>query len=726
MSDTGFSKQNERDEPIFSKTDRAVFLARLLEKRGISLGLPWRDALTSLTVRAYNVLAASGYITLTEVLQALRHDGQELMRKKNFGRKSLNDLWNAIEQLAGPGAPYYQSSFFGTPESSASIFPDEAAESWAIRQSLSEYTLFRLEAAGVNPDQPWQNVLPAVSTRLRKVLEEHFVTLREVVIAATDGLDSFRKTRNIGQTSLRELWESLEKLAEHGAGYVRYGNQGAPPATIDELVGRAFESLSDQEGRLLTRRILDEATLEQLGREYGLTRERIRQKVVQILLKLRRRMSASALALTEPLVEAVDHSGGLLHRDTVLSLMAADDLRRVRLALLIAGDESFHVWRGAFFTTLKSDELSARLDAIRRCFRENRKRDLALSEVSDLIAEAAGFRLDAAGLTALLTHYFGCRITEGRMVIPRALRVSDRLEKILRTAGRPMHISEITDLHLASLATPGGEERADPDEGEDEEAPLQLSEAERRKRAEHALLEAIDRDENIYQCGPKTFIHINALPIPFERLNEVVEFCIAYIEGEPGTVAADFLLKILEENGLDHHGLNKYLLKDALSRRPEIVSLRKFRVGHTASFQEHGLKLTDRIETILRTTDRPLSSIEIHQRLPHNIQYSPNSTTVNLRDAPFAVNLGQKYIHIQSLGLTDDQCRRLVEMIVDLLPRDGAPVSCTAISENLRPQLTEFGLADREDVADVLRGLLRLKADVLWGSGSLVARRVEG
>ena len=568
MSDTGFSEKKERNRPLISRTDRTDFLARALENRGVPLEMCWREALPRLLVRTCNVLAASGYDTLADVLQALRNDGKELMLKKNFGQRSLRDLWDAIEELAGTRANDYESSLSG--------------ETRGIGQFQSEYLLSRLEAAGVDPNQPWQNLLlPVVTIRLRNVLDRQFVTLREVAVAATDEIDSLRKTWSFGRTSERELLELLEKLAEHGADYVRYGDEVAPPATVGKLIAQALRLLPAQDGRLLVRRFLEGATLEQLGRERGLTRERIRQLVNKTLLRLHIRLGEAARELTGPLVEAINQSGGLLHRETALKMTAARDLPHVWLALLIAGAESFHIWREEFLTTLKMDELSKALHAIRRCFRENRKRDLSLSDAGELITLASGFRLDAAGLTCLLTAYLECGITEDGMVVLPGIRVSERLEKILRAAGRPMHVSEITDLYLAS----GVEEIAALDE---DDANPTATEAGRRNLAERAVAAAISRCEDVYQYSPKTFVHANAFPIPLQSLNEIADFCIARLEGKPEAVTDDFLMGMVVGAGLDHEGLNKFLLKDALSRRSQVVSLRGLRVTHAPGIKNTG------------------------------------------------------------------------------------------------------------------------------------------
>lgn len=729
MDNGGLSESDGAVRQVGAHPDRAMHLARLLERRGIRLSMRWRDALPALPVRVFHVLKEAEYETLAEVLQALRNDGAGLMGKKNFGRKSLNDLWRALEDAAGPGSTLYQSALFESSESSENLLSADQLEIEGLTQSLSEHVLARLEAAGVNPDQPWQNELPLLSTRLRNVLSERFVSLREVVIAATDGINELRKTKNLGRNSLNELAESLEMLAQHGPGYMRYGEQGAPATSIDGLVAQALQSLPDNEGRLLVRRYLDGAKLEQLGREYDLTRERIRQKVTQILIKLHRRLGKDASELAKPLIEATETSGGLLHRDRVLDLAGTRDIRHAWLTLLIAGADSFRIWRGEFLTALEREDLERRLIAIRNCFRDNRNKDLYLPDVAELVVASSGFRLDQTGLTSLLTNQLDCQIAEDGSVTLGGVRVPDRLEKILRAAGRPMHISEVARIYLASStsasmkAFAGIEKNEDDGNGEDDALP---DEERNQELAERALASAIIRHEDIYLCGPKTFVHINALPIPIEKFDEIIDLCVSRMEGETGAVKADYLLKILDGAGLGHDGLNKFLLKDALSRRPEIIGLRKFRVGHAASFQEHGLKLIDRIEAILRQSERPLSSIEIIRRLPRNNEYFPVSISLCLRRAPFAVNLGEQYAHLESLGLSEEQRGRLVEMAVPLLPEDGTPISCTAILNSLRPYLPDLGLAGRDDAAGIIRGLLRLRANVQWGTGYLVARRIEG
>src|SRR5262245_17103026 len=717
IDNNGSSESDSALRQDAARPNRALYLARLLERRGIRLSMDWRDALPFLPVRVFNVLSGAGYETLAEVLQALRNDGETLMDRRNFGRKSLTDLWRALEDAAGPGATLYQSSLFESCESSENLLCIDQLKVKGVSQSLSEHMLARLEAAGVNPDQPWQNELPLLSTRLRNVLSERFASLREVVIAATDRINELRKLKNLGRNSLNELAESLEMLARNGPGYMRYGEQGAPAAGIDDLIAGALQYLPDKEGRLLVRRFLDGATLEQLGCEYDLTRERIRQKINKILINLHRRLGEDARELVKPLIEATETSGGILHSVEAVTLAATQDIRHALLALFIAREDSFRIWREEFLTALEGEELERRLSAIRNCFRDNRKNDLFLPDVAELVAASSGFKLNSAGLACLLTKHLDCRIAEDGSVSLRGVRIPDQLEKILSSAGRPMHISEIAGIYLAGSASSGMEAFADLESNEDDESDVGSDEERKRELVERALAGAILRHGDIYLYGPKTFVHVDALPVPIEKLDEIVDLCVSRIDGETGAVTTDYLLKILDGAGLGHDGVNKFLLKDALSRRPEIIGLRKLRVGHAASFQEHGLKLVDRIEAILQASESPLSSVEIIHRLPRNNEYFPVSIGLSLRKAPFAVNLGERYIHIESLGLSGEQRERLVEMASRLLPEDGTPVSCATILNGLRPCLTDLGLAGRNDVIDILRGLLRILANVQCGAG---------
>jgi hypothetical protein len=129
----------------------------------------------------------------------MRDEGGDTPLGKNTPRHVFDELWEAFEVLAGPAVTNYQPILGESPEA---IFWGDQSESQWIMQPLSEYTLARMEASGVNTDQPWQDTLPVVSARLGYALNR-FTTLREVVVAATDKVESFRETATTRRSRCR-------------------------------------------------------------------------------------------------------------------------------------------------------------------------------------------------------------------------------------------------------------------------------------------------------------------------------------------------------------------------------------------------------------------------------------------------------------------------------------------------------------------------------------------
>jgi hypothetical protein len=182
------------------------------------------------------------------------------------------------------------------------------------------------------------------------------------------------------------------------------------------------------------------------------------------------------------------------------------------------------------------------------------------------------------------------------------------------------------------------------------------------------------------------------------------------------------LLQELRASGLEEPSLNKYLLKNALSRHPDIVRLRKDLVGHVVSFRERGVTLSDRIEAVLRHAEYPLSSIEIRQYLPKGTEYHQVSVNALLYGANFALSLGNgKYCHIDSLGYSATEREQIIEQAVCLLPVDGTPVFASSLLERLTVSIPGLHLPEGEQGRDALWALLRLDERVECGRGYLLA-----
>jgi len=238
---------------------------------------------------------------------------------------------------------------------------------------------------------------------------------------------------------------------------------------------------------------------------------------------------------------------------------------------------------------------------------------------------------------------------------------------------------------------------------------------------EHSVEGALIRHKDVLRCGRGTFVHVTALPFSQERLNEIVEWCVGRIEGKPGAIGTQFLLRELKAAGLEEAGLNRFLLKAALSRHPDIIVLRKYLVGHAGSFRENGLTLRDRVETVLRNAERPLSLAEVLRRLPEGIEYFHVSVQQCLFRADFAINIGNgHFCHIASLYSPSER-EQIVEQVVRLLPEDGTAILLESLLDQLVAAVPEIRIPQGDQGLDILWSIIRKDERVESGRGHFLA-----
>ena len=690
----------------YSFSSKQSLLSRL-ERQGSPLDAPWHVVLPDLSIRIQNVFLKNDFQSLREVVEAFDCGEEWMLRFKNFGKSSWNELKQTLEKLAADGPP--EITDYAEEEACAPTEP-------IVEQYLECSLCSRLEHQGVTLDQPWDEILVVLSVRARNALtNSNLLSISDVAQAIDFGSHDLLRVKNCGRKSIREIKEALETIATSGLDVYLYGQEGAPPANFDQLTQCVLESLAPQDRRLIVRRIFDGLTLEQLGQEYDLTRERIRQKIQKQLTMLNQRFGTSACELTASIVVATESAGGLIHRDALERIIAESDLRRILLGLLIAKQDTYRIWRNDYLTNLASDPLNQKLRALRRKLWERPNTELAIEEIEVIALQQAGLNLKQTPLIEeLITEWGGKLLENGRVAVGR-FKVSNQFIKLLQSESKAMHISELTDLYLARASK---ETLFDEDAESDSRAPESS-----RKALEHRIQSAITREEDVYLCGVGTYIHSSVLEVTPDELDEIADWCVKHIEGETGPVSTSFLLRQLEAAGRSNPALNKYILKDALSRHPDIVSLRKLAVGHVVSFQEHGLTLQGRVEAILRESNRPLTAEDVIHLLPTGIEYFPVGISMCLLKSSFAINLGDgRFYHADSVGLNKAQRQALVEKIMQLLPEGGAPVSTIMLLRQLRQTDLLSGLGSMPDAPAFLWGLLRLDERIQCGTGYLVAR----
>jgi hypothetical protein len=362
------------------------------------------------------------------------------------------------------------------------------------------------------------------------------------------------------------------------------------PASLDELVSRMVDELSDRESTAVSMRFGQGATLAKLGDALGLSRERARQIMREAMRRLHACYGLLAISLLE---EADPGLGGLAYDCSALGLESWQGL----FATTVAHNSSWIyakplLWAGtaSSFDALEKQAVEA-IEGSR----------LNATELLQL-----GQELDAPVklLRLLLTRRLGWLERDGELVFPKDEMPRDQWVLMrLREAG-PTHQSIIAQwmMERDGLAT-------------DDLA----KKAKSYVRQAEGLLSRLD---DAWRWDRGTFIHTAAIPVSQAELRAMVGWCTERIVGRRGPYGVKTLLSKLSEAGFDVGQLNHYVLKDALVRDDAVIAPRKGNIGCAEFFDELGVDLEQRILRILQEADRPLAFSTIIVRLPAEYEVS--------------------------------------------------------------------------------------------------------
>lgn len=683
-------------------------LTKRLQDLEIPLDAPWENYFHGISKEVRYILHSYGFTSVRDISSDLDLGGGRLSELLNASPGNFSELGRAIGTLAYED----DGELPGMERRDAADEPVQPGVSLCYGESLCE----RLEAQGVSPDRPWREVLVNLSRRAKNVLAEgNYVTLRDVALLFNDHGRALFSIANCGRKSVRGINEALETIATFGMEVYLYGTDGPEPITFNELSASAFELLSSDDRRLVIRRVIDGATLEQLGQEYALSRQGVRNRVEKKLAMLKTRLGKAARSISEPITSALIEAGGVIHRNQVEALTGEHRLSIIYFGLVIAGHETVKIWRDDYFIT---SGFESQLWTLRKTLRDRPDLEMPIDEIYKIAESELGLRLEGMPLIEeIVTEWGGKVLEDGRIRVGR-IKLPDMVAKLLREAGKPMHFTEVARAYAAKQFDAQG-----PGSNGERGIGDVLTSGDGYGTSDNNIHNALFRHRDVFMCGRGTFAHISALPLAREELETAIDWCVKRLDGETKPVSTVFLLRELGDAGLADPGLNPYILKAALSRQPEILSLKKFFVGHASSLKEHGLTLNDRVEAILKESARPLSADEVISKLPRGIEYFPQSIGLCLLRAPFALSLGDgRFCHVDAVDLTPFERNALSDMVVELLPVDGTPMSCAALLKQIRLSLPQLSLIGEEYEQMILWSLLRLDERVQCGSSLLVAR----
>lgn len=563
----------------------------------------------------------------------------------------------------------------------------------------------RLSARGVSVVAPWAQILidlPARSTAALRAVG--CVTLADVAVAACDRGAEILRLPNAGRGTLRAIRGALARLTAEGT--ERYLYLGPSPRTLEELVARMPLSLSAADVDLVERRFVQGQTLEQAGAALGVTRERIRQRLADIVLRLQRRFGPVARALTTEIMAALHAAGGVIDARSGCELAPAD----LRLALMVAGSQ-VELDRDGTLRTLSRERLRTRMNALGEALLELDEWRLDWPGVAALARSVAGLHLERPLLRTLLETHLGWSATADGVVIPRT--TGERVVWLLREAGGPLSLAVLAARYSERFGAPGRQGGRVVRAG-DEEGPRDPG---------RALITSSRGHPDVWQVGPRRYAHSDHLAVPPERLLDLARRAVEHLEGQARPMHVRLLFAEVASDAAEL--VDWRCFRDALIRQPEIVRLPNRRlVAHAQSLASRDHALRPRVEAVLLRARQPCSASEVRALLPARLGYASTTISMMLANAPWTLRTSRgRYVHRDRAGLSERAAVALLDAALAMLDELG-PVHVATLYDHVIAGHPDLAPAPRVavDPHRVLGALLDRDTRVGLDASGLVER----
>ncbi|WP_224243163.1 zinc-ribbon domain-containing protein [Hyalangium gracile] len=524
------------------------------------LDLPWREVLGSLPARIISTLEQAGVHTVRDVL-AWEQGKTEPVR--NFGRTSRQTLRTALESLR------------------LNEMEGEAAHQRYERHISLEQ---QLAARDISLETAWTEALPKLSTRIRGALKNAGVTTLGQVLnwAKNESLNG--KLANFGRQSRHELLSALERLASEGMPDMLSKLAGLLE-NPDALLERGLGTLTPNQRRATVAHFLEGRTLEDVGAEMDVTRERVRQIVTKGMESLREQWGSAFRRALAPVMEELTRTGGLVHADAFASYPHLT-LPRARLMVSVAGVENVELRADEFLARETLPKFKTLQRLLHARMRTRAHSGVSTAELAGWITECASLHVSADVAAKLANKLLPLeQLPDGHFRLTNT-PFHERLSEFLALAKRPLHVREIAPRFAAELRI---EMTADEIEGD-------WTEAESLPRAFAALY----RSPDILIWDKGTFAHRSLLTLSDSAWEHLVVWCTERAKNQTEQLSTVTLLAEMRQAGLETGNLNPYALRTLLGRTPGFKGLRKNWIAWADSFRQETLSLAHRYPEIAR------------------------------------------------------------------------------------------------------------------------------
>lgn len=469
--------------------------------------------------------------------------------------------------------------------------------------------------------------LPAPPGLLRRVVADlDILTVPEALQIDPEGL---RDLSGVGDAKV-EAWSQWQDELRDAFPGVEVHVEPAPPAppappekphtSSRALIEAMLNTLDERERDIVIVRYRHGHTLSRIGEQHGLSRERVRQLALRAIKQLRRRFGANAHELLKKEWCLGQLGPGLLHSS--IHNRPTSPWSDTHLLAEVAGPDGWTPVDSNWLTLGSAHELRA------LCADVSQLGTNTLTLSANTIQEwLADHPTTPEPLLALIlqTEFEYEKLVDGSW--RRDPTTADRrhlLREYLLDAGGAVHQS----IAAGWLAQIDGHQ---PDELDDTQKLSYL------RRVEGML----ERTTEALRFDMGSFIHRDNLWLSPQGEARAVAHALSRLEGATGPISTHVLVDELFMDGMVEPGLNHYVLKELLKRRPEVLILRKSLVAWAATFNEEGVQLGDRVEATLVEAAVPLTVEEVLEKLPPDIRYSPVSVRASLDNGGYAAHLGQ-------------------------------------------------------------------------------------
>ncbi|HFQ80464.1 MAG TPA: hypothetical protein ENK33_03720, partial [Desulfobacterales bacterium] len=295
--------------PLFSSKHLPGFTSEQLHP-GFHGNLKNKDL--ALSVRATGILEKMHLDTIGEVMLT---PASALLKQKNFGTKCLWELQDAVREVCNNGVQQEKLVLPPTEHSlpSLPLYSNQRFRGMTVADLHQNFrALTRLSDL-------------IISSRTSKVLTDlGMATIGEVMLFPGNEL---LRAKNFGHKSLKELREIVRDLClserkENG----ELIDLSSYQAMVKHFVSRCIKRHRDQ--MLFVQRFCfvegSQPTLEELGQEFGITRERVRQILKKGLNKLRIKANSDKLrSFWQQLDNLVVQGGGLIRLGRLSTVLQA-------------------------------------------------------------------------------------------------------------------------------------------------------------------------------------------------------------------------------------------------------------------------------------------------------------------------------------------------------------------------------------------------------------------